>query len=169
MAHQFLTSYVADSLAVFRQYKQLAEAAIAQVSDDQLHRALDGESNSIAIIMKHMAGNMRSRWTDFLTTDGEKPDRNRDGEFEAPPGTRGELMEMWEAGWSRVFGALASVTDDDLARTVYIRREPHSVMQAINRQIAHYACHVGQIVFLAKHLQSSSWKSLSMPRAKKVG
>ncbi len=166
MAHQFSTSYVADSLAIFRQYKSLAEAAIAQVADNQLPQTLDAESNSIAIVVKHMAGNIRSRWTDFLTTDGEKPDRDRDSEFEGAPPTRAELMRIWESGWQLVFGALEALTDADLTRTVYIRTEPHSVMQAINRQIAHYAYHVGQIVCLAKHFQSNNWKSLSVPRGK---
>jgi Protein of unknown function (DUF1572) len=142
----------------------MAEKAMDQVTDAELKQALDPESNSIAVIVKHMAGNMRSRWTDFLTTDGEKPDRDRDSEFEAPPSTRAALLETWESGWKCVFDALAAVTDAELGRTVYIRAEPHSVMQAINRQIAHYACHVGQIVFLAKHFRSSEWKSLSIPR-----
>jgi hypothetical protein len=166
MAHQFTASYIEDSLTLFRQYKSLAERAMAQVTDDQLHQKLDAESNSIAIIVKHMAGNMRSRWTDFLSTDGEKPDRNRDSEFEAPPSTRAALMDTWESGWKCAFGALEGLTDADLGRTVHIRTEPHSVMQAISRQITHYACHVGQIVFLAKHFRSSQWKSLSIPRGK---
>ncbi|MFB3923081.1 MAG: DUF1572 domain-containing protein [Terriglobia bacterium] len=166
MAHEFSTSYLADSLGVFRAYKSLGERAMAQVTDEQLQVALDPESNSIALIVKHLAGNMRSRWTDFLTSDGEKPDRQRDTEFEAPPSTRAALMEMWEAGWRSVFDALEPLTDADLTRTVTIRNEPHSVMQAINRQVAHYACHVGQIIFLAKHFQSSGWQSLSIPRGK---
>lgn len=164
MSHQFSTSYVADSLAVFRYYKTLGERAMAQASDDQLTRCLDVESNSIAVIVKHMSGNMRSRWTDFLTSDGEKPDRDRDSEFEAPATTRAEILKQWEAGWRRVFDALEPLTDGQLSRAVAIRGEPHSVMQAINRQIAHYSYHVGQIVFLAKHFQSSNWKSLSIPR-----
>ncbi len=164
MAHQLTTSYLNDSRAVFTQYKQLAEKAMAQATDEQLFAALDQEMNSIALIVKHLAGNMRSRWTDFLTTDGEKPDRNRDTEFMDPPTSRSELMAVWEDGWSRVFAALEPLSDADLARTVTIRGEPHSVMQAINRQIAHYACHCGQIVFLAKHLQHENWKSLSIPR-----
>ncbi|MGH9652852.1 MAG: DUF1572 family protein, partial [Bryobacteraceae bacterium] len=151
MAHVFTTSYLEESLAVLRQYKQLAERAIGQVRDEQLFATLDGEMNSIAVIMKHMAGNMRSRWTDFLTSDGEKPDRNRDSEFADPPKTRAALMGVWEDGWNRVFGALEPLKDSDLSRTVTIRGEPHSVMQAINRQIAHYASHCGQIIFLAKH------------------
>ncbi|MGH9638835.1 MAG: DUF1572 domain-containing protein [Bryobacteraceae bacterium] len=166
MAHVFTTSYVEESLAVLRQYKQLAERAIGQVQDEQLFTTLDGEMNSIALIMKHMAGNMRSRWTDFLTSDGEKPDRNRDSEFADPPKTRAALMGVWEDGWNRVFGALEPLKDSDLSRTVTIRGEPHSVMQAINRQIAHYASHCGQIVFLAKHLAADHWKSLSVPRGR---
>jgi Protein of unknown function (DUF1572) len=166
MAHAFTTSYLADSLSVFRQYKNMGESAIAQVADDQLTMVLDPEMNSIALIVKHMAGNMRSRWTDFLVTDGEKPDRNRDSEFLEPPSTRGEVMRLWDDGWKRVFDALEPLSDADLSRTVTIRGEPHSVMQAINRQIAHYATHIGQIVFLAKHLQHANWKSLSVPRGK---
>ncbi len=166
MAHKFLTSYLEDSLAVLRVYKSLGERAIAQVADDQLQRAVDSESNSIAVIVKHTAGNMRSRWTDFLTTDGEKPDRNRDSEFEAPPATRAALMELWESGWRCVFSALEPLTDSDLGRAVYIRTEPHSVMQAINRQVAHYAYHIGQIVLLAKHFRSSQWVPLTIPRGK---
>jgi len=155
-----------DARRILRQYKSMAEQAIEQVSDDDLTRALDPESNSIALIVKHMAGNMRSRWTDFLASDGEKPDRNRDTEFEAPPATRAAVMTTWESGWKLVFAALEPLTDADLGRTVYIRAEPHSVMQAINRQVGHYACHIGQIVFLAKHFRSSEWKSLSIPRGK---
>jgi len=164
MALRLTASYVEDSLAVFRQYKSLAEKAMAQVTDEQLQAALDGEMNSIAQIVKHMAGNMRSRWTDFLTSDGEKPDRHRDTEFIDPPSTRAALLALWEEGWSCVFRAIEPLSDGDLARTVYIRGEAHSVMQAINRQIAHYACHCGQIVFLAKHLNHAGWKSLSVPR-----
>ncbi|MGE5207674.1 MAG: DUF1572 domain-containing protein [Chlamydiota bacterium] len=164
MALQFTTSYLEDSLSLFRLYKKLGEGALAQVNDEQLQVTLDPEMNSIAQIMKHMAGNMRSRWTDFLTSDGEKPDRNRDGEFEEPPATRAAVMKMWEAGWNCVFSALEPLNDADLGRTVTIRGEAHSVMQAINRQIAHYSYHVGQIVFLAKHLQHAGWKSLSVPR-----
>jgi hypothetical protein len=162
----FTTSYSEDARAIFRQYKKLADASIAQVSDADLYCTLDPESNSIAIVMKHMAGNMISRWTDFLTTDGEKPTRNRDSEFEDPPATRAELLALWERGWSCLFGALDPLTDADLTRTITIRGEAHSVMQAINRQVAHYSYHCGQIVFLAKHIQSSDWKCLSVPRRK---
>jgi hypothetical protein len=164
MALKFTTSYLEDSLGVFHYYKRLAEGAIAQVSDEQLYVALDTEMNSIAIILKHMVGNMCSRWSDFLTSDGEKPDRNRDCEFELPPEGRGALMELWERGWATMFGALEPLTEADLSRTVTIRGEPHSVMQAINRQLAHYPYHCGQIVFLAKHLANENWRSLSVPR-----
>jgi hypothetical protein len=166
MAHEFTTSYLADSLSLFRTFKKLTERAIEQVPDERLFTALDPESNSIAVIVKHIAGNMRSRWTDFLSTDGEKPDRNRDTEFEDPPATRAALLEMWEEGWARVFQALDPLSDADLSRTVYIRGEPHSVMQAINRQVAHYAMHTGQIVFLAKHFAHQDWRPLTVPRGK---
>ena len=169
MPHQFSTSYVDDALAVFRTYKKLGEGAMAQVKDDQLFAALDEEMNSIAINVKHMAGNMRSRWTDFLTTDGEKPDRNRDYEFVEPPATREALLEMWQQGWNCVFRALEPLSEADLKRVVTIRGEPHSVMQAITRQIAHYAYHVGQIVLLAKHFQGGEWKSLTVPRNRAIG
>ncbi|HXJ04731.1 MAG TPA: DUF1572 domain-containing protein [Candidatus Acidoferrum sp.] len=167
MPHQLSTSYLQDSIGLFHYYKKLSERAMAQCPDDCLFVALDAESNSIAILVKHMSGNMRSRWRDFLTTDGEKPDRRRDTEFETPPTTRAELLELWERGWKYVFDALEPLTEADLARTVTIRTEPHSVMQAINRQIAHYAHHVGQILFLAKHLtftKTGRWESLSVPR-----
>jgi hypothetical protein len=149
---------------VFRYYKKLADGAMAQVSDEQLFAALDGEMNSIALIVKHMAGNMRSRWTDFLSSDGEKSDRNRDSEFEEPPATREALIEVWERGWACLFTALEPLTDADLTRPVTIRGEAHSVMQAINRQVAHYSYHCGQIVFLAKHFRGGDWTSLSVPR-----
>jgi hypothetical protein len=164
MASKLTTSYLEDSLAIFRNYKKLAERAMEQVTDQQLFIAIDEEANSIAIIVKHMAGNMRSRWTNFLTTDGEKPDRNRDTEFFDPPATRKAVIDLWEDGWSHVFQALEPLSDADLTRTVTIRGEPHSVMQAINRQIAHYAHHVGQIVLLAKHFAHDRWQSLSIPR-----
>jgi Protein of unknown function (DUF1572) len=168
MAHQFTTSYLEDSLAVFRTYKQYGEKAMAQAGDEQLFALLDGEANSIALIVKHVAGNMRSRWTDFLTTDGEKPDRNRDSEFEEPPATREALMAMWEEGWKCVFAALEPLTDADLGRVVTIRGEEHSVMQAINRQIGHYALHIGQIIMLAKHFAGDHWKSLTIPKKKSL-
>jgi hypothetical protein len=164
MALKFTTSYLEDSLELFRYYKKLAERAMEQVTDEQLFATLDDESNSIAIVVKHIAGNMRSRWTDFLVADGEKPDRNRDSEFVEPPPTREALLGVWEHGWSQLFRALEPLSDADLPRTVTIRGEPHSVMQAINRQVAHYAHHVGQIVMLAKHFASDHWQSLSIPR-----
>lgn len=164
MALRFTTSYLEDSLELFRYYKTMGEKAIQQVTDEQLLISLDAESNSIAILVKHLAGNMRSRWTDFLTTDGEKPDRNRDGEFIAPPADRQSLLQMWETGWGYVFHGLESLTESDLPRTIRIRGEEHSVMQAINRQIAHYVFHVGQIVMLAKHLSHEKWKPLTIPR-----
>lgn len=165
MAHKFTTSYLEDSLSLFRYYKTLAERAMEQVTDEQLVAVLDPEMNSIALIVKHMAGNMRSRWTNFLSSDGEKPDRNRDSEFLEPAMTREALMKEWDSGWNCLFCALEPLTDADVDRTVTIRGEAHSVMQAVNRQIAHYAHHVGQIVFLAKHLQHADWKSLSIPRS----
>jgi len=165
MAVQFTTSYLEDALAVFRQYKDLAERAMAQVTDEHLVATIDDEVNSIALTVKHMAGNMRSRWTDFLTTDGEKPDRNRDSEFVDAPATREELLAMWEEGWRCVFRAVEPLTEEDLRRTITIRGEAHSVMQAIQRQITHYAYHCGQIVLLAKHFGHDHWTSLTMPRA----
>ena len=164
MALTFTTSFIEDSLAVFRYYKKLGERAMEQVPEPQLFAVLDDECNSIAIIVKHITGNMRSRWTDFLTTDGEKPNRSRDSEFIDPPATREALLRDWEDGWNCVFRALEPLTDADLGRTVTIRGEAHSVMQAINRQLAHYPHHVGQIVLLAKHYAGDQWKSLSVPR-----
>lgn len=169
MPHQLSTNHLRDSIGLFHYYKKLADRAMAQCPDEGLFVALDAESNSIAVIVKHMSGNMRSRFRDFLTTDGEKPDRKRDTEFENPPQTRAELLEMWERGWKCLFDALEPLTEADLTRTVTIRTEPHSVMQAINRQLAHYPHHVGQILFLAKHLtfaKTGKWESLSVPRGK---
>jgi Protein of unknown function (DUF1572) len=166
MALEFTTSYIQDSLSLFRYYKNLTERAMSQVLDEQLLTVLDPEMNSIAVLVKHMAGNMRSRWTDFLTSDGEKPNRDRDSEFLDPPQTREALMKLWEQGWDYLFSALGPLSDEDLKRTVLIRGEAHSVMQAINRQLAHYVYHCGQIVLLAKHLQSQKWQSLSVPRGK---
>jgi hypothetical protein len=164
MALEFTTSFLADSLSLLRQYKTMGEKAMAQLSDEQLFASIDEEANSVAIIVKHIAGNMRSRWTDFLTSDGEKPDRNRDSEFVDPPATRAAVMEIWEDGWRRVFGALEPLSDADLGRRVMIRGEAHSVMQAINRQVGHYAAHIGQIVLLAKHFTGANWKTLSIPK-----
>jgi hypothetical protein len=166
MALQFTTSYVEDSIGIFRYYKKLAERAMEQLSDHQLFATLDEESNSIAVIVKHLAGNMLSRWTDFLTSDGEKPGRDRDAEFSDPPATRAALLQLWEDGWRCVLETMESLADADLGRTIWIRGEAHSVMQAINRQVAHYSYHCGQIVFLAKHHCQDRWQTLSIPRGK---
>src|ERR1700733_15237764 len=168
MALQFTTSYVEDSLALFRQYKKLADRAMEQVSDERLFAAIDPETNSIAIIVKHLTGNMRSRWTDFLTTDGEKADRDRDSEFIDPPPTREALLAAWEDAWELLFTALEPLSDADLTRKVTIRGEAHSVMQAVNRQVAHYGLHIGQIVLLAKHFAGRQWQSLSVPKGQSV-
>lgn len=150
-----------------RKLKELADKALAQVRDEDLAVTLDPEANSLAVIIQHLAGNLRSRWTDFLTSDGEKPDRNRDSEFEPREGTsRAELMASWEEGWSRLFGTLDSLAVEDLGKTVLIRSEPHTAVQAINRGIAHAAYHVGQVVLLAKHFASADWRTLSIPRGK---
>jgi hypothetical protein len=144
--------------------KNLSDKAIAQLDDGQLWEKLDPEANSVAVLMRHMAGNMRSRWTDFLTSDGEKPDRHRDQEFDDAIRDRAALLAEWEDGWQRVFAALAPLTDADLQRVVVIREEPHSVIRAITRQISHYAGHAYQILLLAKHLKGAGWKTLSIPR-----
>jgi len=159
--------YLDEARRQFRGYKRLAEGAIAQLNDGELFAVLDPESNSVAVLVKHMAGNMRSRFTDFLTSDGEKPDRHRDQEFELNSATtRADVMRWWEEGWARVFTAVDALKPEDVMRTVTIRGEAHTVLQALNRQVAHYAQHVGQIVFLAKHFRSDEWKSLSIPRGK---
>jgi hypothetical protein len=159
--------YLDEAHRQMRGHKRLAEGAMAQLKDEELFVTLDPESNSIAVIVKHMAGNMRSRFTDFLITDGEKPDRYRDQEFELSPATtRGDLTKWWAQGWARVFEAIESLKPEDLMLRVTIRGEPHTVLQAINRQVAHYAYHTGQIVFLAKHIRSGKWKTLSIPRGK---
>ena len=161
----FYTLYIDEAFRSLRGHKRLADSAIAQLSDEQFFAAPDPESNSVAIIVKHLAGNMRSRFTDFLTSDGEKPDRNRDREFLMHnDAKREEVLSSWEQNWQLVFETINSLHPDDLARTVTIRGEPHSVLQAINRQIAHYAYHVGQIVFLAKHWKGAEWKTLSVPK-----
>jgi hypothetical protein len=159
--------YLDEARRQFRGHKRMAEGAMTQLRDEDFFVTLDPESNSVAILVKHLAGNMRSRFTDFLSSDGEKPDRFRDREFESNPSTtRAEVMKWWEEGWNCVFAALESLKPEDVMRTVTVRGQPHTVMQAINRQIAHYAQHTGQIVFLAKHLRSSEWKTLSIPRDK---
>jgi hypothetical protein len=166
MADTLAAHYIENALKEFRGMKALADKAVAQVSDEEFFRAIDPESNSIAVIMKHMAGNMRSRWTDFLNSDGEKPDRHRDTEFELDKEDRRAIEERWEEGWRIVFGAIEPLKTEDLMRTVAIRREPHTIVEAVNRQLTHYGEHVGQIIFLAKHLKSSAWKTLSVPRGR---
>lgn len=159
--------YLADILRQLEKLRCLAEDAVRQVNDEQFFRAPDPESNSIALIVKHVAGNMRSRWRDFLTTDGEKPDRQRDREFEREAGdTRAALMDRWEAGWGDALSTIRALRPDDLEKTVTLRGEPHTVLEAINRQVPHYAYHVGQIVYLAKHLAGPSWRTLSIPRGR---
>jgi uncharacterized damage-inducible protein DinB len=161
------TEYLRDSAATLRKYKELADQSLGRVTDGQFFAMLDAESNSLAVLVKHMAGNLLSRWTDLLTSDGEKPDRDRDAEFEiAPNDTRDALMQRWEAGWACAFTSLDALAPADLDRTIQIRGEPHSLVQALNRQLTHAAYHAGQIVFLAKHLQSDTWQSLSIPRGR---
>jgi Protein of unknown function (DUF1572) len=157
------THYLETILTTFQKQKALAEKAFAQLEPEHFHMTLDAESNSIAVIIKHVAGNMRSRWQDFLTTDGEKPDRDRDQEFSSSENVS-ELMQRWEESWQILFTALEPLTPADLLKTVLIRAQPHTVLQAIERQVDHYAYHVGQIVFLAKHLQSEMWQTLSVAR-----
>ena len=167
MPSDLATHYLEEARRQLRGHKRMGEGAMAQLRDEDFFVTLDPESNSIAILVKHLAGNMRSRFTDFLTTDGEKPDRFRDREFEVTSTTtRGDVMKWWEEGWACVFGAVDPLQPEDVTRTVTIRGEGNTVLQAIDRQIAHYAQHIGQIVFLAKHLKSSEWKTLSIPRGK---
>ena len=166
MTEQIIENYLKDAIASFRNYKKMAERAMEQVSDEEFFRALDAEANSIAVIVKHIAGNQISRWTDFLTSDGEKDFRNRDTEFELIGDTRESLMEFWETGWQTLFSAIEPLKAEDFSRFVTIRGEPHTIIEAINRQLTHYAYHIGQITFLAKHFRSSDWKTLSVPRNK---
>ncbi|MDI1243349.1 MAG: DUF1572 family protein [bacterium] len=160
----FYQDYLADALQSFRNYKKLADMTVNQVSDEEFFAVIDTESNSIGVIVKHLAGNLHSRWKDFLTADGEKPERNRDSEFEIIADTRESLMEYWESGWETLFDAIEALTETDFSKTITIRGEPHTVVEAINRQLTHYSYHIGQIVFLAKHLKSANWKTLSVPR-----
>jgi uncharacterized damage-inducible protein DinB len=163
----FERHFLDDAILQMRKYKGLADGALTQVPDADLFRSVDPESNSIAIVMKHISGNMRSRWTDFLTTDGEKADRHRDSEFETESGeTRASTTARWEEGWRLLFSALEALSPDDLSKSVAIRGEPHTVLQAIQRQLTHYSYHVGQIVFLARHFAGPRWKSLSIPKGK---
>jgi len=160
-------TYLDDALRQLRKYKELGDRALAQIPEEGLFKRLDPESNSIALIIKHVSGNMRSRWTDFLATDGEKPDRNRDSEFEEEAGdTPGSIRERWEGGWRLTLEAIGALAPEDLEKNVSIRGEPHTVLEAINRQLTHYAYHVGQIVFLARHFAGPAWQSLSIPRGK---
>jgi hypothetical protein len=164
MTEQIIENYKTDTLEAFRNYKKMAERAIEQVAADEYFKAIDAESNSIAVIVKHIGGNLRSRWTDFLTTDGEKADRHRDSEFISDTDTRAFLNELWETGWNALFGTLESLKTEDFSKTVKIRGEEFSVVKAINRSLAHTAYHIGQITFLAKHFRASDWKTLSIPR-----
>lgn len=164
MSEQFINNYLGDALKSFRNYKKLAERAIEQVSDEEFFAAIDEEANSIAVVVKHIGGNLCSRWTFFLTTDGEKDFRDRDTEFETISDTRESLMEFWETGWQTLFDAIEPLSADDFSQTVTIRGQPHTVVEAINRQLTHYAYHVGQIVLLAKHFRSTEWKTLSVPK-----
>lgn len=155
-----------EAIAVFRSQKDLADRALAQVSDDNLHIALDADTNSIAVIMQHLSGNMLSRWRDFLTTDGEKPDRDRDGEFIEHRAPRAQLLANWERGWALLFATLDSLTIADLAKVTTIRGEPHTVVRSIHRQLSHYGYHVGQIVLIARHFAGANWTTLTVPRGK---
>lgn len=164
--NEIIENYLKDAIESFRSYKKLAERALAQISDEEFFQAIDEESNSLAVIVKHIAGNQRSRWRDFLTSDGEKADRNRDTEFELMTETRESLMGFWETGWQFLFDALEPLTVADFARTVTIRGEPHTIVEAVNRQLTHYAYHIGQITFLAKHFRAHNWQTLSVPRGR---
>ncbi len=162
--NDFILHYLENIRKLYRYYKNLGEKAIAQLDDNQIHQTPDNESNSVAIIVKHLSGNMLSRWTDFLNSDGEKTWRNREQEFEGTIKDKKELLMYWEKGWSCVFEAIDPLTKEDMSKIAYIRNEGHSIMEAINRQLTHYAYHVGQIVFLAKSIKGESWQSLSIPK-----
>ena len=158
-------TYVELILREFQRLKSLADGALSQCSDEQFFESPAPGDNSIAVITKHVAGNMVSRWTDLLTTDGEKPDRNRDAEFEIlPEDSRARLLGLWEQGWSVLFASLGSLAEADMSRSIRIRGESLTVLQAVNRQLTHYSYHVGQIVYVAKHFCGASWKTLSIPR-----
>lgn len=158
--------YITDCIKNFEKLKVLADSAVAQLEDYQIHFVINNESNSVAVIMKHMSGNMISRWTDFLNSDGEKAERNRDEEFIDRNSSKIEVIEYWEKGWNTLFDTLKSLKEDDVMKTVYIRAEPHTVIEAINRQLTHYSYHVGQIVFLSKHIKGKIWQTLSIPKGK---
>jgi hypothetical protein len=164
MQSEIIENYHFDAIKTFRNSKSLAERAIEQISDEEFFTAIDEEANSIAVIVKHIAGNSLSRWKDFLTTDGEKPNRDRDTEFEITAETRDGLMDFWERGWQTLFDNVEPLTVDDYSKTVTIRGQAHTIVEAINRQLTHYAYHVGQIVLLAKHFKSADWKSLTVPK-----
>jgi hypothetical protein len=164
MYEEIVSNYHNDAVESFRNYKKMAERAIEQVNDDEFFKAIDDEASSIAVIVKHIAGNLVSRWSDFLTTDGEKPTRNRDLEFEIVEDSRESLMEFWESGWKTLFDNIEPLTMEDFSTTVTIRGQAHTIVEAINRQLSHYAYHIGQIVLLAKHFKSADWKTLSIPK-----
>lgn len=166
MSEQILQNFLDESIDAFRSYRKLAEKSFAQVSDEEFFTAIDAEANSIAAITKHIGGNLRSRWTDFLTSDGEKADRNRDAEFVAENDTREDLLRFWEDGWRTLFETLESLTIEDLGKVVQIRGEDFTVVKAITRALTHTASHVGQITFLAKYFRSTDWQTLSVPRNK---
>lgn len=164
MTNEIIHNYHADVLQSFHNYKKLAERAMEQINDEEFFAIIDAESNSVAVIVKHIAGNSLSRWRDFLMTDGEKPDRDRDSEFALEYENREELMVLWEKGWQILFDNLEPLKAADFSRTITIRGQSHTIVEAINRQLTHYAYHVGQIVFLAKHLKATDWETLSVPR-----
>jgi hypothetical protein len=164
MSDKVLLNYQQDAIQSFRNYKKLAERAFEQVDDDEFFKTIDDEANSIAVIVKHISGNLVSRWSDFLTTDGEKPTRNRDSEFEKTQDSRDSLMKLWHRGWQTLFDNLEPLTVSDFSKTVSIRGQEHTIVEAINRQLTHYAYHIGQIVLLAKHFKSSGWQTLSIPK-----
>lgn len=166
MTNQIIENYLSDAIQSFRNYKKLAERALEQISDDEFFKQIDEESNSLAIIVKHIAGNLKSRWTHFLTSDGEKDFRDRDGEFIAEGDTRESLMAFWEEGWEIIFNELGALKAEDFSKTITIRQQSHTICEAINRQLTHYAYHIGQVTFLAKHFRSTDWKNLSVPKNK---
>jgi len=166
IANSIANEFLPSTLRTARMYKDLVEKALAQVADEGFFAEIDDDSNSLAVLVKHLAGNLRSRWQDFLTTDGEKPDRHRDGEFVlGPADTRPALMAAWEAGWKEFLGTLFNLAPEDLSRTVTIRQQPHTVIEAIHRGLTHVAYHAGQIIQLARHHRRGEWQSLSIPRA----
>lgn len=161
------SAFLTDIWREFANQRQLAEKAVAQLSDEDIFRTLDGDANSIGVIMKHVGGNLRSRWSDFLTTDGEKPDRNRDGEFEADTDTRESVEKVWQAGWQTLEATVTALRPEDLLATITIRGEAMPALRAFNRSIAHTSQHVGQIILLAKHFRGAEWQTLSMPKRKR--